>query len=207
MTIAVIGAAAGIGLESVILGLERGHHMIAMSRDTGRLADHRMLTKINGNATNVRDLENVMVSADAVLITVGTKKKKGTTLFSEVAKAMIAAGKDLNYDKPVFIVTGFGAGDSKPYLNWFMKAVIRLFMKDQYADKTRMEDMIAGSNLNWGIVRPGILTNGLLTENYQVLRTLHPGIKVGKVSRINVASYLISEAENPVNLGLKITVT
>jgi putative NADH-flavin reductase len=206
MNIAVIGASGGIGLESVSLGLERGHHMIAMSRDTSKMPDHPMLTKVNASATDAQDLKEVLKLSDAVLITVGTKNKKGTTLFSEIAKALIIASKDLDYQKPVIIVTGFGAGDSKPYLNLFMKAVIYLFMKDQYADKTLMENLITERIVNWEIVRPGILTNASSIEPFEVVRTLKPGMKVGKVSRKNVASYLISEVENPIHIGQKVTI-
>jgi len=207
MNIAVIGASAGIGLETVSLGLKNGHHIIALSRDTNKIPAHPMLTKVNASATSVPDLVEVMSSSDAVLITVGTKKKKGTSLFSEIAKSIIAASKAVEYRKPIIIVTGFGAGDSRPYLGFFMKSVIKLFMKDQYVDKTLMEDFITGSNINWEIVRPGILTNGDATGSLKVLSTLEHGMKVGKISRKDVAEYLIAEVENPMHIGQKITVT
>ncbi|WP_031530287.1 NAD(P)-dependent oxidoreductase [Dyadobacter crusticola] len=207
MNIAVIGAAAGIGREAVYLGLERGHHMIAMSRDTSQMREHPMLTKVNASATSADELKKVMALADAVVITVGTKEKKGTTLFSGIARALVSASEDLDYQKPVIIVTGFGAGDSKPYLNIFMKAVIYLFLKDQYADKTLMEDMITKSTMNWEIVRPGILTNKSSAEPFRIMQTLEPDMKVGKVSRKNVASYLVTEAENPAHIGKKVTIT
>ena len=208
MKIAIIGAAAGIGLEAVIQGLIRGHYISALSTRTEAIPVHPRLTKVKGSATNVGDLIPAIRDTDVVLVTVGTKKKKGTTLFSEIAAALIQATEALDYKKPVIIVTGFGAGDSKPYLNFFLRTVIRLFLKDQYADKTIMEERIIASKMNWEIVRPTMLTKGPLNQqHYAVVNQLADDMKRAKVSRANVAYYLLEEAENQRNLGNCVTIT
>ena len=207
MTIAVIGAAAGVGRETVAIALAKGHHVLALSPHIDTLADHPGLTKLRGSATNLDDLQTAMRLADVLLITVGTKAKKGTTLFSEIANALILAGQQTGYQNPVLIITGFGAGNSKPYLNFFMKAMIRLFLNDQYQDKTLMEELIMRSPLNWEIIRPGMLTNQVDAAPYQLLTTLRRGMKVGKISRKEVASYLVDEAERRENLGKQVTLT
>jgi putative NADH-flavin reductase len=206
--IAIIGAAAGIGLEAVIQGLIRGHYISALSTKTEPIPIHPRLTKVKGSATSVADLIPVIRDTDAVLVTVGTKKKKGTTLFSEIAAALIEATEALDYKKPVIIVTGFGSGDSKPYLNLFLRTVIRLFLKDQYADKTRMEERIVASNMKWEIVRPTMLTNGPLNQQrYTVVHQLADNMKLAKVSRANVAYYLLDEAETQRHLGTRVAIT
>ncbi|WP_343609195.1 NAD(P)-dependent oxidoreductase [Chryseobacterium oranimense] len=149
MKIAIIGAGAGIGLESVNLALKRGHAVIALSRNTDDIPNHPNLFKMNGSATSSHDLKSVIQGADAVLVTVGTKNKKATKLFSEIATNLIEVGKELNFSSPVLVITGFGAGESKGYLSFFMRTVITLFLKDQYADKTRMEELIVNSSLKW----------------------------------------------------------
>ncbi|WP_201771342.1 NAD(P)H-binding protein [Pedobacter antarcticus] len=63
-----------------------------------------------------------------------------------------------------------------------------------------MEEIISKSNLNWEIIRPGILTDSSLTQKYKVLPNLYKGIKIGKISRADVAHYLLKEAENPTML-------
>lgn len=88
-----------------------------------------------------------------------------------------------------------------------MKTVIYLFLKDQYKDKTLIEDLIIASNVNWEIVRPGILKNGPCTGDYRVLTSLENGMRVGKISRADVADYLITEAERKMNLGKKINLS
>lgn len=78
-----------------------------------------------------------------------------------------------------------------------MRTVISLFLKDQYNNKTIMEDLITASAIKWEIVRPGMLTDEELTSSYRVLPKLKKGMKVRKISRADVAQFLITEAENP----------
>ncbi len=197
MKIAIIGAGAGIGLQTVTQALEKGHTVTALSTNTATIPNYPLLTKINGSATSIADLKTAINGTDAVLITVGTKNKKGTKLFSDIADALICTTDELEFTSPVIIVTGFGAGESKDYSSFLMRLVIRLFLKDQYTNKTLMEKLIVESSLKWEIVRPGMLTNGLLSKSYRILHKLEKGMKVGKISRADVAHYLVNEIENP----------
>lgn len=110
---------------------------------------------------------------------------------------MIEVCKELNFTSPVLVITGFGAGKSEKYLSFFMRTVISLFLKDQYSDKTRMENLITKSAIKWEIVRPGILINSGSSATYKILKELNRGMRVGKISRIDVADFLIKEAEDP----------
>ena len=207
MNIAIIGAGAGIGLHAVKQAVEKGHMVRALSTNTDQLPTHPNLIKIKGSATVSEDLKNAIKNTDAVLITVGTKNKKATTLFSDIAKALISVTADLNFSSPVLVITGFGAGESKGYLSFFMRTVISLFLKDQYNNKTIMEDLITASAIKWEIVRPGMLTDGELTSSYRVLPNLKKGMKVRKISRADVAQFLITEAENPKMLHRYVALT
>lgn len=200
MNITIIGASAGIGLATVEQALAQGHYVTALSTQTASIAPHVHLNKVNGSATSVSDLKKVMAGADAVIITIGTKNKKPNTLFSDTANALVKAGAVLNFKAPVLVITGFGAGDSGRFLSFFMRMVIRLFLKHQYINKTLMEEIIANSELNWEIVRPGMLSDGPLTKKYKALPNLYKGIKIGKISRADVASFLLEEAAGPTML-------
>lgn len=207
MTLGIIGAGAGIGLNTVHLALENGHQVVALSTNIDGIADHPRLNKIKGSAVNTSDVKNVMNDVDAILITVGTKNKKKTTLFSDIAKTLVLAAEEMAFNKPVLVITGFGAGDSKPYLDLFMRTVIRLFLKDQYADKSLMEEIITGSNLNWEIIRPGMLGDKQGNREYEVVTKLYKGMKLKKINRSDVAEYLVKEAVEKRNLKQKVTLT
>ncbi|TDO82822.1 putative NADH-flavin reductase [Flavobacterium chryseum] len=207
MNIAIIGAGAGIGLEAVKQALKKGHTVTALSTNTDHIPNHPNLIKINGSATSPIDLKHAINGADAVLITVGTKNKKATTLFSDIANTLTKVIDELSFSAPILVITGFGAGESKNYLSFFMKTVISLFLKDQYINKTVMEEIITKSNMNWEIIRPGMLTDAAAGSNYKIISELKKGMKVGKISRANVAQYLITEAENPARLYQYVTLT
>ncbi|MDH6253440.1 putative NADH-flavin reductase [Chryseobacterium sp. H1D6B] len=201
MNITIIGAAAGIGLAAVEQALSKGYNVTALSTNTSRMPEHPLLTKINGSATNVFDMKRAMTDADAVLVTIGTKDKKPNTLFSDTATALVSAGTELNLKSPIIVITGFGAGKSSSYLSFFMRMVIRFFLKNQYINKSLMEKIITESSLHWEMVRPGMLSDGPLTQQYKVYPQLYNGMKVGKISRSDVADFLLQQAINPTLAG------
>lgn len=196
MKIAIIGASAGIGAATVKLALQRGHTVMALSRNNEALPEHASLTKITGTALSAANLQKTISGTDAVIVTIGTKQKKGTTLFSDLAKVLSAVCSEINYKGNVIIVTGFGTSKSAQYLSFFMRLIISLFLKDQYKDKTYMEGLISKSPMNWEFVKPGMLTDGPLTSRYQVLTELYKGMKITKIPRADVADYLVTEAEH-----------
>lgn len=128
-------------------------------------------------------------------------------MFSDIAKTLIQVTDELNFTNPIIIITGFGAGESSGYLSFFMRTIIKLFLKEQYINKTLMEEQIVNSNVNWEIVRPGMLTNGAITKSYKAINKLEKGMKVGKISRADVAHYLLSEAENPKMINQYVSLT
>lgn len=199
MNLTIIGASSGIGLNTVNLALTKKHHITTLSRSTQTIPDSPLITKISGDATLTTDISKAIASADAVIITIG-KKGKGSnpsTLFSNTAKAFLQAAKEINYTGTVLIVTGFGAGESFKYHTLLIKLIFWLFLKTEYEDKNRMEQLFSASNMNWEIVRPGMLTNKAATRTYKVYTELEKGMKVGSISREDVAIFLLEQAEKP----------
>jgi putative NADH-flavin reductase len=197
MNITIIGASAGIGLETVKRGLSRNHSITTLSRSEINLAEKKSLKMLIGDAINKSDLLNSIQNADALIVTLGTgKNMDATTLFSDFAKLIVEIHKENKIDIPFLIVTGFGAGESKNYVSWLVKLFLKYFLKDVYADKTKMEEIITNSDLKWTVVRPGRLLDKELTENYRIENKLFKGINIGGINRADVADFLIKQAEN-----------
>jgi putative NADH-flavin reductase len=208
MNIAIIGASAGIGLEVVKRGLNRNHSITTLSRSEVEIEDKKLLKMILGDATNKADLLSSIQNADALIITLGTRKSmKATTLFSDFAKLIVEIDRENKIDIPVIVVTGFGAGESKNYASLPVKIFLKFFLKDVYADKAKMEEIITNSDLNWTIVRPGRLLDKELTEKYYIEDKLFKGIKIGGISRANLADFLIKQAEKQTELKKYITIS
>ena len=82
MNITIIGASAGLGLETVKRGLKRNHLITTLSRSQIEIEENKSLKVLLGDATNKTALINSIKNADALIITLGTgKNKKPTSLF------------------------------------------------------------------------------------------------------------------------------
>jgi putative NADH-flavin reductase len=196
MNITIIGASAGIGLEAVKRGLDRNHSITTLSRSDIEIEEKKWLKVVLGDATNKADLLSSIQNADAIIVTLGTSKNmNATTLFSDFAQLMVEIHKENKIDIPFIFVTGFGAGESKNYVPWLVKMFLKYFLKDVYADKTKMEEIITNSDLKWTVVRPGRLLDNELTEKYRVENKLFKGINIGGINRADVADFLIKQAE------------
>ena len=201
MNITIIGASGGIGLESVKRGLNRKHTITTLSRSKIEIEENKSLNRLLGDATNKTDLLKSIQNAEALIVTLGTgKNMKPTTLFSDFAKLIVEIHKENKINIPLIFVTGFGAGESKNYVPWLVKMFLKYLLKDVYADKTKMEEIITNTDLNWTVVRPGRLLDKELTEKYRVENKLFKGINIGGINRADVADFLIKQAENQTQL-------
>ena len=208
MNITIIGASAGIGLETVKRGLDRNHSITTLSRSGIEIGEKKSLKVILGDATNKADLLSSIQNADAIIVTLGTSKNmNATTLFSNFAQLMVEIHKENKIDIPFIFVTGFGAGESKNYVPWLVKMFLKYFLKDVYADKTKMEEFITNSDLNWTVVRPGRLFDKELTEKYRIENKLFKGINIGGINRADVADFLIKQAEEQTELKKYIAIS
>ncbi|MBB6107655.1 Putative NADH-flavin reductase [Mucilaginibacter lappiensis] len=209
MNLAIIGASSGIGLNTVNLALNKKHYITTLSRTTQTIPDNPFITKISGDATISGDVKKAISHADAVIISIGKRGRNNDpgTLFSKTAKAFLQAVNEINFTGAVFIVTGFGAGASGKYHNLIMKILFRLFLKNEYDDKTRMEKLLSESGIKWEIVRPGVLNDKPAIGNYKIYTELQKDMKIGTVSRHDVATFLLDQAENPTYLGRYVSLT
>ncbi len=201
MKISIIGASAGIGLQCTRLALERGHEINALSRRTVPLPDHPKLRRVEGSATNATDVKAAVEGAEAVLVTIGVKNPFATTLFSDSARILLRVLQERGASPILLVLTGFGAGDSWSYNSLPMKILFTLLLKKVYADKNEQERVIANGYSRWEIVRPGRLTNGEMTCRYRILDQLATGMRVGAISRSDVAHFMVAQAEHPTCLG------
>jgi uncharacterized protein YbjT (DUF2867 family) len=67
-------------------------------------------------------------------------------------------------------------------------------LRGVYQDKTRQEEIVRASRLDWTLVRPALLTNGS-TKGVQAVKafTQLSGIYVGTISRADVAAFCLRD--------------
>lgn len=198
MRVLIIGATKGIGLATTKAALAAEYEVRAFARSaaTMTLSDPR-LEKVKGDATSPEDVEAALAGVDAVILTLGVglgELIKPVTLFSDATRVLVAAMKEKSV-KRLICVTGFGAGDSRASIGLLQRAPFQIVFGRAYDDKTRQEDMIKQSGLDWTIARPGVLLNGPKSSRYKVLRE-PSSWRNGIISRASVADFLVKQIED-----------
>jgi putative NADH-flavin reductase len=201
--ILIMGATSGIGALAVEEALSRGLPVRAFARSADKLEPREGLEPCAGDARNPEDLRRALEGTRAVVYALGIRERlsmlwQRETLFSETTRALLAAMKQAGVTRLV-AVTGFGAGRSSHAMSRIERAGHGAVLGRVYADKTRQEDLITYSGLDWTIVRPVILTNGRKSGRYRVLRDPAEW-RNGLIPRADVASYLIDAVEQGLDI-------
>lgn len=197
--ILVIGGSRGIGLAVCRAAAAKGHFVRSMSRD-GRIPEDLRGTceAFAGNALNAIDVAKALEGIDVVVQALGVPQSldfifKPVTLFSAATRVLLPEMKQAGVAKLV-AVTGFGAGDSRRAINILQRPAFDLIFKNAYDDKSIQEELITESDLEWLIVRPGVLTNWPTSGRYTVL-TRPNEWRNGIVARADVADFIVKRIE------------
>ena len=200
MKIAVIGATRGIGLVMAQAALADDHEVSALARMPSRMPiSHLCLRIVAGDAQDPDAIAKVVEGQDVICDCLGTTKVTQTiTMFSRCAENL---SKALKPEQLLIAVTGMGAGDSRGHGSFLYDHLfLPLVLRRIYADKDRQERIIMSKIARWIIIRPGFLNNGPRTGRYRTLIDLQ-GIHGGRISRADVADFMLSQAKSPQFIG------
>jgi len=205
MTVVIFGASKGIGLQTVRNALEAGYRVRAFARSASTIPDtHPNLEKVDGDALDPDAVRAAIGPDDVVIQALGISLTPQNvigpvTLFSSATRILVDAMKEIGATR-LICVTGFGAGDSAGRGGFLYQAFGRQgVLKRAYDDKDIQEWIIRRSGLDWTIARPGILTDGPQSGRYQVLTDAREW-RVGKISRANVADFLVQQIESDAHI-------
>ena len=197
----VIGASRGIGLETVRAAVHAGHKVRALARSAASIPiQDAGLEKVSGDALDSDTIRNALKDVNVVVQTLGVDISpraifQPTTLFSQSTRILVDAMKEAGV-KRLIAVTGLGAGDSRGHGGFLYDAVVfPLLLKRVYDDKDVQEWIIKSSDLDWTIVRPGLLTNIPATGEYRAL-TAPIDWRFGTISRADVADFLVRQVDD-----------
>lgn len=195
MNVLIIGGSKGIGLETTRQALDAGHHVRALARSAPSIAiSSPNLEKVRGDALKIEDVSAALVGLDVVVQTLGVGLGdlfRPVHLFSDSTRVLLAAMKTRGV-KRLICVTGFGAGDSQASISYLQRLPFQIVLGRAYDDKSLQERMIKESELDWTIVRPGVLINGPRTGRYKIL-TEPSQWRNGTISRSDVADFLVRQ--------------
>ena len=169
--------------------------MRTLARSANAIAvSNPSLEKMRGDALKAEDVEAALVGGDVVIQTLGVGLGdlfRPVNLFSDATRVLIAAMRSQGI-KRLICVTGFGAGDSRASISCLQRLPFQIVFGRAYDDKSLQEKLIKESELDYTIVRPGVLTSGPRTGRYRVL--VDPSQwRNGIIARADVAEFLVRQ--------------
>lgn len=197
MKLLIIGATGPTGRELVKQALGQGHEITVLVRDATKAAFAPPVRMVVGNVLDAASLKAAVAGQDAVISALGSSPSgpfKEPTMLTDGTRNLVAAMRAAGVDRLV-LITGVGAGNSKGHGPWFYNGLIQpLVLRGTYHDKTRQEQVVRDSGLDWTLVRPAILTNGP-GKGLPAVRALTTlaGIKAGTIRRTDVAAFCLDE--------------
>ena len=199
----IVGATGGTGLQLVTQALERGLSVTAFVRDPSRLGmEHPRLRVVRGDVLDAASVDAAMQGQDAVLCALGHRQYfRPPRILSEGTRNLLRAMSTHGVARLV-CETSMGIGDSAGRLGlYYTFFVIPIVLPLYFWDKTRQEQLIASSDREWVIVRPGVLTNGPKRGSVRHGPNLGSYLLTVRISRADVADFMLNQAASPDYVG------
>ncbi len=204
----IVGATGRTGRQLVSQALELGYQVTALVRDPSKLGiEHSRLTIATGDVLDYASVEAAVRGQDAVVSALGHKRyyppnrilSKGT---ANVLRAMEAHGV-----RRIVCQTSLGIGDTAARMGlYYTLLVIPTVLPFYFWDKTRQERAIAGSDMEWIIVRPGVLTQGPKRGRLRHGRRVGSYLRTVRISRADVADFMLSQLQSDTYLRTAVAV-
>ncbi len=199
-SILIFGATGKTGLQIVTQALARGWSVRAVVRDAAKLViRHVNLQVVVADMADPSAIESALLAApvDAVVSALGVYSREPTTALSEGTRHIVEAMRRSGTHR-IVVVSSLGAGDSHGQGPFAVRMVQRFILKEVLVDKTRQEQILARSGLEWTSLRPPQLTDDAgVRDDLVTWSGPQPSRRLGwAVSRASVARYVLESVEH-----------
>ncbi|NUU79073.1 NAD(P)-dependent oxidoreductase [Paenibacillus xylanilyticus] len=173
MQILVLGASGRVGSHIVANALKDQHHVTVLVRNPEKCQSHdKNLTIIQGNVLNREDIMRAFHGADVVISALNTD---GTNTLSESMPLIIDAMRDEGIKRIITIGTaGILQSKLSPSVLRYQSSESRRKSTRAAEEHHRVYMMLQVSTLEWTIVCPPYLTDGVHVGVYRVERDVLP---------------------------------
>jgi putative NADH-flavin reductase len=194
----IIGATGGTGRELVAQALDRGYTVTALVRNPSKLQPHlSRVTVIQGDVLDRSSVEKAMHNQDAVVSALGHKRYFYPTRILSEATRNILQEMEIHGVRRFVCETSLGIGDSAGRMGlYYTLFTIPAVLPFYFWDKTRQERLIAESEAEWVIVRPGALSNADKRGCSHVGRRVGNLLWTVRVARADVAEFMLDQLES-----------
>jgi len=195
MKVIVFGSTGGTGRLLVSRALEEGHEVTAFARDAAALEERPGLTIFQGATADAGAVDRAVAGQDAVLCALGGRPWRRRARVCSSAMRNIVSSMTRHGVRRIIAISTFGAGDTRPRVDWFARNVLfGLILRSEVADKEAMEDLLTATDLDWTVVRVGILTDDVARGAWRAADD--DSIRgMGKIARADVAAFMVGQLQ------------
>lgn len=195
MKLLILGASGPTGRHLVDQALGAGHEVTAFARGEARLPTSapRLVTAI-GDATEGPALEGAMAGHDAVLSALGAGNSLRSEIASRAVAALVPAMRARGIQRVIYL-SAFGVGETRAQASLVQRLAYRTLLRHIFADKAKADRMLRQSDLDWTLVYPTLLTNGVRTGKYRAGERLAM-TGMPRISRADVASFMLAQVSS-----------
>jgi len=158
-----------------------------------------------GNVLDHESVTKTVLGTDAVLSCLGQRNLLRNTRVVSVGTHLIMEVMKQHGVRRLVVESAFGAGESMASASLIERLVFATLLWAPYEDKNAMEPEVKSSGLDWTILRPTMLTNGLRTGRYSVEVGRRPA--ASRVTRADVATAMLRAVEERLWIGEAPSVT
>jgi len=204
MKVLVVGAAGKTGRAVVERAVQEGNEVTAFVHSAGGYDVSGVEVRV-GDATDMAAMEAAITGQDAVIDTVGGKTPyRHTTLEASVAATIVAAMQRHGVRR-LAVTSMVGEGDSAANTPFYVKIALATFLRGATPDKANMESAVSGSELDWVITRPAVLTEKPATGDVRIFSAGNRD-KAHSITRSDLAAFLVAQLTSDDNLRQAVTI-
>lgn len=192
--ILILGATGGTGRHLLSKALEAGLDVTVFARDPTRVPNTPRIVK--GDVTTKSPaLAEAVRGQDAVISVLGRGNSLTSGELFTTSMPLIVRAMDGERVRRLVVTSAFGVGATHADLPLLPRIFVATLLRDLYADKTRGEEAIHQSLLDWTIVYPSGLSNAPATGRYRVGEHL-PLRGFPTIPRADVADFLLRQLDD-----------
>jgi uncharacterized protein YbjT (DUF2867 family) len=214
MKLTIFAATGGIGQQVLDQAVAVHHDVTAVVRNPVKVTAPVRVLGADLAVPERAVLASAVTGADAVLSALGPRSLTDIGIASTGTRAIVQA-MGAAQTRRLVVVSAAPVGTmpspgrpSPPrhdpgdgfFMRYLLIPITKAALGKAYADLALMEEIVAGSGLDWTVIRPPRLTSNPLTGTYRtaVGRNVRRGITV---SRANVAHLMLAVLTRPETVG------
>jgi len=170
MRLGILGEASQTWLTLVKQALAAGHQVTALGEPALSALGARGVVIVPGDVTVAADVEKVVAEQDAILSLLAAARSLPWDIVSAGTRHILDA-MDRHHIRRLVCASAAGISMPQDRRSPFAAALdstIRLLLRSVYEDRAEQISLLQQSDVDWVAIRVSLLTDGPLTNNYQL---------------------------------------